>query len=298
MSPVPQHGTPSGDAVLALGKYARDTGQDTQDVYTMYALEGLLARLAVSPYRDDFVLKGGVLLAAFAARRPTKDIDVRATRLDNDIEAVSERFREIVSIDLDDGLVFDPATIKGSMIREGDQYEGIRLRLQATLGKARLFVGADVNFGDPIWPAPQVVTVPPIANVRQASIELPGYPLAMVVAEKVMTMIQRGEANTRWRDFADVFTLEHMHSFEADALRHSMSVTADHRGVLLTALLPALADMPARVQGKWAIWRAREEHDLPELFADVLQSIAAFIDPVIGSINTFQTWDPQSQSWQ
>ena len=61
MSPAPQRGTPSGDAFLALSKLARDTGQDSQDVFTMYALEGLLARLAASAYRDDFVLKGGVL---------------------------------------------------------------------------------------------------------------------------------------------------------------------------------------------------------------------------------------------
>ncbi len=84
MSPNPQHGTPTGDAIIALRKLARQTGGDVQELMTLYALEGLLARIAASECRDDFVLKGGVLLAAFAARRPTKDIDLQATRLADD----------------------------------------------------------------------------------------------------------------------------------------------------------------------------------------------------------------------
>ena len=88
MSPNPQHGTPAG---IALRKLARQTGGDVQELMTLYALEGLLARIAASEYRDDFVLKGGVLLAAFAARRPTKDIDLQATRLTDDPDEVAER---------------------------------------------------------------------------------------------------------------------------------------------------------------------------------------------------------------
>ncbi|MDR3070139.1 MAG: nucleotidyl transferase AbiEii/AbiGii toxin family protein, partial [Propionibacteriaceae bacterium] len=75
MTPAPQHGTPAGEATLAIQKLARNTGQDVQDLLTMYALEGLLARLSASSFKDDFVLKGGVLLAAFTLRRPTKNID-------------------------------------------------------------------------------------------------------------------------------------------------------------------------------------------------------------------------------
>jgi len=297
MSPLPRHGTPAGDAFLALRKLARDTGQDAQDVYTMYTLERLLARVATSAYRDDFVLKGGVLLAVFAARRPTKDIDLQATQVANDVEAVTTRFREIISIDLGDGLVFDPTTITASVIREEEEYEGIRLRLRATLGKTRLFVGVDVNFGDPIWPAPQTVVVPPVADLGRAPVTLTGYPLPMVIAEKAVTMIKRGEANTRWRDFADVHTLQRLHSFDADVLLRSMTATADHRGVALAPLLPRLVDMPERAQAKWAAWRAREErHDLPKSFGEVLQSIAAFIDPVL-RVEATGTWRPETQEW-
>jgi len=298
VSSAPQHGTPAGDAFLALSKFARATGQDSQDVFTMYALEGLLSRLAASPFCEDFVLKGGVLLAAFSARRPTKDIDLRASGLDDTADAVADRFREILTIQLDDGLVFLPDTIKASVIREDEEYEGIRLRLQASLGKTRLFVGVDVNFGDPVWPAPQTVVVPPLAGLRQMPVELSGYPLSMVIAEKIVTMVQRGPANTRWRDFADVYTLQRLHAFEASTLRQSMMTTADYRGVVLTPLLGMLADMADRAQARWAAWRVRgQRHDLPEVFAEVLKLVEAFADPVLDGTVGDQTWHPEDQTW-
>ncbi len=100
MSPVPQHGEPAGDAFLAIQKLARLTGADVQELMTLYALEGFLARVAASRYRDDFVLKGGVLLAAFSLRRPTKDVDLQATGLTNDVDEVLERLRELAALDV------------------------------------------------------------------------------------------------------------------------------------------------------------------------------------------------------
>lgn len=94
MTPNPQHGTPAGDATLAIQRLARQTAGDVQELQTLYVLEALLARLAESEHRDDFVLKGGVLLAAFAVRRSTKDIDLQATGIANDETDVAERIRE------------------------------------------------------------------------------------------------------------------------------------------------------------------------------------------------------------
>ena len=150
MSPNPQHGTPAGDATIAIRQLARQTGADVQEVQILYVLEALLARIAVSEHRDDFVLKGGVLLAAFSARRPTKDIDLQATGLANDADEVAARVREIAGLDLPDGVLFDTENITASVIRDDDKYAGIRVRLVGALGRARLTIGIDVNFGDPI----------------------------------------------------------------------------------------------------------------------------------------------------
>lgn len=99
MSPLPERGTPAGDAFLAIQKLARSTGSDVQELLTLYALEGVLARVAQSHWSEEFVLKGGVLLAAFDLRRPTKDIDLQATGLPNDIEAVLDsELREALEV--------------------------------------------------------------------------------------------------------------------------------------------------------------------------------------------------------
>ncbi|WP_084074877.1 nucleotidyl transferase AbiEii/AbiGii toxin family protein [Demequina sp. NBRC 110052] len=160
MSPNPQRGTPDGDALLAIRSLARATGGDVQELHTLYVLEAFLSRIAASEHHDDFVLKGGVLLAAFALRRPTKDIDLQATGLANDADDVAERVRAIASIDMADGVIFDTASVVSAAIRDEEEYAGVRVRLVGHLGRSRVTIGIDVNFGDPIWPAPTVVEVP------------------------------------------------------------------------------------------------------------------------------------------
>lgn len=226
MSPTPQHGTPTGDVALALQRLARQTGGDVQELQTLYVLEALLARVAVSAYRNDFVLKGGVLLAAFAVRRPTKDIDLQASGLVNDADEVAGRVREIAVLELPDGIVFDPGSITAAVIRDDDQYVGIRVKLVGVLGRSRLTIGIDVNFGDPIWPEPSLIELPRVVQLGQPPVTVLGYPLTMVLAEKIVTALDRGEANTRWRDFADIYTLIRIHSVQADELVASMGAVA------------------------------------------------------------------------
>ena len=284
-----------------MQKLARSTGGDVQELLTLYALEGLLARIAESSYREDFVLKGGVLLAAFGLRRPTKDIDLQATRIANDADDVHERVREIASIDAGDGLVFDPKAITAQTIREDADYEAVRVRLVATLGKSRLPVGIDVNFGDPIWPAPIEITLPRLVEIGQEPVRILGYPLPMVIAEKTVTALERGEANTRWRDFADVLAISAVHEISASELRGALETVAAHRRATLRPLLPALATMPDAAQAKWTRWRRRQAHarTLPEQFGEALRAVTALIDPVLGSAPSGDSrWDPTLQTWQ
>lgn len=299
MTPSPQHGTPAGDASIAIRRLARQAGGDVQELMTLYALEGLLARIALSEHRDDFVLKGGVLLAAFAARRPTKDIDLQATRLIGDPEEVAERVRIIAALEVDDGLAFDLASVTAMTIREEDEYAGVRVKLTATLGTARLTVGIDVNFGDPIWPAPRLVDLPRVVPLGLPPVTLLGYPLTMVLAEKVVTAIDRGIANTRWRDFADVYVLTRLHPVGAAEFRASVKTVAEYRNVASTPLLPALAPMGDWAQQRWRAWRTRShrEHELPAAFADVLAAVAGFADPVLSETAVGQ-WNPSAKSWE
>jgi hypothetical protein len=299
VNPMPERGTPAADAFLAIQRLARNTRGDVHELLTLYALEGLLARTAESIWRDEFVLKGGVLLAAFDLRRPTKDIDLQATGLPNDTEAVRSRIGEIAGLDLGDGLVFDLDSISAQAIRDEDEYAGVRVRLVGELGRSRLSVGVDVNFGDPIWPRPAEIVVPRLIETGQKPLRLLGYPLEMVVAEKIVTAIERGEANTRWRDFADVLAISRSQVFADGVVREALTVVADHRGVVLRPLLPGLETMAEVAESKWAAWRRRlllGKH-LPATFAETLSEVAVFIDPLLESSRVNKVWNPQLRAW-
>lgn len=158
--PIPSRNTRAGRAYNDLRNLARRDGRDPGEYLTLYTLEGFLARLAASEYAGDFVLKGGALLPAFATRRPTRDIDLAASGFTNEVPEVEKRIRRIVNADVDDGLLFDPKSVEGMMIREGAQYTGIRTKIAARLETARIGMHIDVNFGDPIWPEPTMATIP------------------------------------------------------------------------------------------------------------------------------------------
>ena len=280
---------------------ARASGQNVSELARLYTLEGMLARIVASDYADDFVLKGGVLLAAFALRRTTKDIDLEATRVTNDAQDVATRVREIAAIGLDDGIEFDLDSIRAETIREGDDYQGIRVKLTGMIGRSENVIGLDISFGDPIWPAPQRIDLPRVLdNDQSAPISILGYPLVMIVAEKVVTMIQRGEANTRWRDFADVIAIADRHSVNEAELRAALSAVATHRRAILEPLILALTRMPTIAQPKWTIWRNHQAHrdSIPELFLDALNRTAAFIDPLIDAVALDRSWDPTAALWR
>ena len=190
-------GTPSGDAYLDLQKEARRTGRPTQELLQLYVLEGFLARLAVSDVRASFVFKGGVLLAAFDSRRSTKDVDLAALGVVSDTATVLGLVRRVVALVPadDDGIEFVPDSATAEVIRDEDDYSGVRVHIDARLASAKLPFHVDVNVGDPIWPSPTTVAVPRLRGGEP--IELPGYPMHMVHAEKIVTAIQRGTANTR-----------------------------------------------------------------------------------------------------
>jgi hypothetical protein len=267
---------------------------------TLYTLEGFLARLAVSPHSGNLVLKGGLLLAAYDARRPTRDADFAAKYVASQVTPVTGVVRQIARIPLDDGLAFNADSAHGETIREEDFYSGVRVHLDCRLATARTHLKVDVNVGDAISPEPRIIHMPRLLD-GGSTIDLIGYPLSMVHAEKIVTALQRGVVNTRWRDFADIYLLAHHQAMLSTELRESLVAVADHRGVRLTPLTEVLggyAEVPG-VQGKWAAWRRRQqlEDRLPELFVEVLGQVGAFADPVIRSPATKTKWEPARLAW-
>jgi hypothetical protein len=168
-----------------LQRKARGEGRTTAEYLRLYALEGFLLRLVNSQHANRFVLKGGVLLAAYQLRRPNHRLDFAGVQVSNDVEAVRQLVVEVastvLSTQLDDGLTFDLENVRAETIREDDEYSGVRVRLVATLATAKETFHVDVNVGDPILPPPTEISLPRL--LEQAPIRLQGYPLEMVLAE-------------------------------------------------------------------------------------------------------------------
>lgn len=200
-----------------------------------------------------------------------------------------------VQLPTDDGLAFDPAAMQRTTIRDEDAYSGLRLTMPVALATARQRLSLDIGTGDPIEPPAELVDVP---RVLGGSIQLQGYPVEMVLAEKIVTAIQRGTSNTRWRDFADVLTLLRHERIDGDRLHTSVMVVADHRGAMLGLISDVLDSYTTAAGPRWGAWRrTRERAELPVVISDVVDELAAFADPVLNGDVAGRRWDPHTSTW-
>lgn len=187
-----------------LQAVARSRKRPFDEILVLYALERFLARLGNTTYAGDFCLKGGVLLSAHSLRRPTRDIDMQALDFELDVAHVTEVVTTVSEVVADDGLTFQPDALNVEEIRDEDEYTGLRVALPARLHRAKLAIKLDISTGDPIWPVPEPIELPSLLG---GSVKMQGHPLVTVIAEKTVTMLQRGTTSTRWRDLLDVAAL-------------------------------------------------------------------------------------------
>jgi len=292
----PTRATTAGRAYLDLRKKARQDRRPVDELMQLYVLEAFLARMAATGSAEQFVLKGGVLLAAFGERRPTRDIDLQAQSIANDPATVRAAITDIAATSLDDGVVFDTQAATAAAIREEDQYQAVRVSMTASLATARPSFHVDVSVGDPITPEPQIVELPRILG---GTIAVRGYPLSMIHAEKIVTAVVRGTASTRWRDFADMYTLTRRHPVDGTELGTSIRDVAQHRSTRLETLSGTLDGYGAIGQQRWQAWRRKQrlEDRLPGQFAEVTAAVADFADPAITGTAYGQSWDPAAGEW-
>ncbi len=282
----------------AIQRRARELGRPTDELLTLYGLERFLARLARTPFSQDFALKGGMLLAAYRLRRPTRDIDIQALGFTVDDEHLRQVVAAVASVDSDDPLALDVAAVSVEVIRDEDDYTGLRLMVPAAIARFTFPLKLDVSTGDPIWPAPTRIQVPTVLDGEP--IEMQGHPMPMVVAEKTVTMLQRGTTSTRWRDLVDVRSLARNYTFTAAEILTAAQAVASHRGVSLRPIAPMLDGYGAIAQSKWAAWL--RQWDMTEAAESDLDAqagaVAAFVDPVYsGAIPGGARWEAGRNVW-
>jgi hypothetical protein len=186
-----------------------------------------LARLVNSSFADSFVLKGGVLLAGYGLRRPTRDIDMQAIDFVLDEKHCREVVAAVAAVKAGDGIVFEAVPMRIEQIRDEEEYSGVRVHIRAQLYSARIAVKLDISTGDPMFPDAQRVTMPRILGGEFTLME---YALETVIAEKAVTILQRGATSTRWRDYTDLRSLSRSRSFDATTLRQAIEEVAKYRG--------------------------------------------------------------------
>ncbi|MGO4395286.1 nucleotidyl transferase AbiEii/AbiGii toxin family protein [Variovorax sp. M-6] len=257
-----------------LKQRADATKQDFNLILTHYGLERLLYRLSISPHAANYLLKGALLFSLWydQPHRPTRDVDLLGFGPD-DVDTAVSAFRAICQIAAEDGVAFDPASVKASAIRKDAGYGGVRIDLLAKLDGARIALQVDIGFGDAVTPAPESVNYPVLLEDLPAP-RLRAYPKYTVVAEKFHAICLLGMANTRMKDYFDLWVLLTEGALDPDELRRAVEATFARRKLAMPATLPSgLSGAFARDATKQTQWAAflkknrLDVMDLPEVIA-------------------------------
>jgi hypothetical protein len=257
--------------------------------------------MSTSEYAEKFVLKGGMLLAAFGSRRPTGDADALALGIASDAETVAAIVAEIANLpDPNDGVIFLTRTMRTVAIREAALYSGVRVVMDARISDARVKFKVDVNFGDPISPKPQLTELPALRTDSEP-VHLLGYPMETVLAEKITTAISLGAANSRVRDFADIYTLITRNDYGWAEISDAFHATAAFRATELRTLSQAVIGLVALRERTYSTYRQSLGTDgqyLPEALDEVVAVAIAFADPIVRGLPRFTRWEAKGRTWR
>ena len=221
-----------------LKNHADQNQQDFNLTLTRYGLERLLYRLSVSPHSPNFLLKGALLFSLWynTPHRPTRDADLLGFGPD-DIPSAVAVFRQVCAVEVEDGVEFDPTSVKGEEIRKDAGYGGVRIDLRATLDGARIALQVDIGYGDVVTPGPVQVSYPVMLDDLPAP-QLRAYPKYTVVAEKFEALCKLGMANSRMKDYFDLWVLLREGDLDPKQLRLAIKATFAQRRTALPVALP------------------------------------------------------------
>lgn len=240
---------------------SKENNLNAQILLRNYMLERLLERISLSDFRDIFILKGGMLIAALVGidMRSTVDMDATIKSYPVTEKSIIDAFDHILSVPIEDGVRMEFKGIEE--IRAEDEYDGFRVSLEARMESARIPLKVDITTGDEITPKEVVYTFDLLLEDR--SIDILAYNIETVIAEKLETIISRGIANSRMRDFYDIYILLKVHGNKVNKslLAEAVMATAKRRGsldVLLEGQLILEEVFTSEIlQGYWARYQKK-----------------------------------------
>ena len=287
------NGEPEKDIAASIRQrllnISKETGEDFNLVLTRYGLERMLYHLGKSEWRDQFLLKGAMLFTLWhdEPHRPTRDADFLGF-VEPEIDELIKIFRALCDLNnISDGIQYDPETVRAEEIREDNVYEGIRVRLRSELAGANIGLQFDIGFGDVVTPGPEDITYPTILD--QEAPVLKAYPVYTVIVEKFEAMVKLGIANSRMKDFYDLWVLTNKIELEEKILKEAVQATFKRRRTEIPKGIPlALTSEFSENESKKKQWVSflnkngiENEFDLNTL----TDSLTVFFTPVIKGIS-------------
>ncbi len=263
---------------------ARERGEDFQLILTQYGLERLLYRLGKSDYRDLFILKGAMLFMLWSdqSHRPTRDVDFLGLGKNSET-GLRTVFHELCEIPVeDDGLTLIADSIQVDTIRDDTEYGGMRVKLFGELAGARIPIQADIGFGDAVTPNPRSIEYPTLLDSPAPNLK--AYPHETVVAEKYQALVTLGMANSRMKDFYDLWIISSEFDFDGLMLSKAIGNTFSRRHTPLPEHVPlGLSPEFYEDSHKTAQWNAFVHKVMltvsPPTLKDICLSLEAFLSP-------------------
>ncbi len=290
-----------------LKEKARSNKEDLSLLLMRYGMERMLYRLSTSKFASKFVLKGASLFLVWTGQnyRVTKDADLLGFG-NPDANRLKAIFNELCELNTEsiDGIVFQKSSLKVESIREGQEYDGIRITLRGLLGSANIPLQIDIGFGDVVIPKQETVQYPTLLNGPAPVLK--AYPKYTVIAEKFEAMVKLGIANSRMKDFYDVYLLSCLFDFECVILKDAIINTFKRRNTLLPEDVPFaftsdfFDDAQKKIQWKAFLKKSKAQLAKEDL-SSIVGGLEKFLMPVIKNYpgkSWQKMWKSDARTWK
>lgn len=288
-----------------LKNQATASGRAFQELLLSYGLERTVYRLSMSEYKERFTLKGGIFLYALfdgEFARVTRDIDFLAKDMSNNVEDMKKVFEAIFSIECDDALRFDLGTLDVKDITEFKEYHGVSVSIIAYLDRTKVPVSIDIGFGDIIYPDRVKMDFPVLLDMEVP--EIFAYSISSVISEKFEAIVSLGDANSRYKDFYDIFILAARYDFDGIELKEAIRETFEHRGTGFDDIFAFTDDFLVSEihQSRWKAFLKKKKALVNVELEKVVSLIKTMLLPIVDSIASgteyTSKWDHTLRSWK
>lgn len=282
-----------------LMQISKDRKVDFNSILLQYLHERFLYRLSISDYKENFILKGALSFLAYdiTRLRPTKDIDFLGKATANDLENIKNIMQIVSNIETADGVTFNSENITAEKIKEDADYEGVRVKIEGSLGTIKQKIQLDIGFGDIIVAGPKEINFPVLLEFPSPNIKV--YSKESMIAEKFQAMVFLNYATSRLKDFYDIFFLASSFSFELKTLNEAINSTFTKRNTPLSDRNVVFSDSFKNDKDKNEMWSAflkRLKLDSDLSFTEVMEKLKVFLEPVFNESEG--KWNPKLWRWE